>query len=101
LANISRWGVQLELPFENASKALENAKAITVGKQQGKLVELHNPISKQRILAAVVTQGGKDWFFKMMGDAAVVEKEQKVFEDFLKTVKFIQKDPARPEEPNR
>jgi hypothetical protein len=28
----------------------------------------------------------------MMGDEAIVEKQQKAFEDFLKTVKFIEKE---------
>jgi hypothetical protein len=92
LENVTRWGTQLELPFENASKALENAKPVTLDKRQGKLVELHNPTNKQRILAAIVTQGNQDWFFKMMGDEAIVEKQQKAFEDFLKTVKFIEKE---------
>lgn len=96
-ANINRWRAQLELPMQAEEEILKNVKDQTVDKQQGKLVELHNPDTKQRILAAIVTSGGKDWFFKMMGDAAVVEQEQKAFEAFLKTVKFAGPDQTKTE----
>ncbi len=97
-ANINRWRTQLELPMQTEKEILENVKDQTVDNQQGKLVELHNTDTKQRILAAIVTSGEKDWFFKMMGDAAVVEQEQQAFEEFLKIVKFAPKDQKKTEE---
>ncbi len=95
VANVNRWGKQLELPMEVATKAFASAKPLTVDNRPGKLVELHNPNTKTRIVVAVVTQGNKDWYFKMMGDANIVEMQHKTFKDFLKTVQFIEQD-AKP-----
>jgi hypothetical protein len=96
-ANINRWRAQLELPMQTEEDVLKTVKDQTVDKQQGKLIELHNSDTKQRILAAIITSGGKDWFFKIMGDAAVIENEQKAFEEFLKTIKFAGQDQTKPE----
>jgi hypothetical protein len=45
-----------------------------------------------------VTSGNQDWFFKMMGDSSAVEKEQKAFEEFLKSFKFPRKEQTKTEE---
>jgi hypothetical protein len=87
-ANIDRWRAQLDLPMQSGEEVLKTVKDLTVSHQPGKLVELHNPETKQRILAAIVNWGGKDWYFKMMGDADLVEQQGKAFEGFLKTVTF-------------
>jgi len=100
-ANINRWRGQIKLPAEDAKQAVEKTKAIAVDNHQGKLVDLHNPTTNQRILAVVVTLGKQDWYFKMMGDETVVEKERKAFEALMKTVKFTKKDLEKTGVPER
>lgn len=86
--NINRWRQQLKLPPAETKNAIADTESVTIGRQKGTFVDLHNPETKQRILAAVVKHGEKDWYFKMMGEAALVEKERKNFRAFLKSVKF-------------
>jgi hypothetical protein len=43
---------------------------------------------KARLVGALVAQGGQTWFYKLMGDEAVVEREKPAFTTFLKSVHY-------------
>ena len=44
--------------------------------------------AKARIIGVAVTQFGRMWFFKLMGDEATVEKQKENFIDFVKSAKY-------------
>jgi hypothetical protein len=49
-----------------------------------------NPTTGQpaRLVGAMVTQAGQTWFYKLMGDAKVVEAQKAAFAKFVQTVKY-------------
>jgi hypothetical protein len=92
LANVNRWRGQVGQPpitEADLAKSVENV-AIT-GKPSG-LYDIAgtSPGSgeAQRILGAILHGDDATWFFKMTGDADLVEKQKANFTAFLKSVSF-------------
>lgn len=88
-ANINRWRGQINLP-EAKEEAIHAAlrEVETAGGGKARLVDLAGP--EQHIVGAILTRDDVDWFFKMTGPAATVEREKAAFEDFVRSVKFEQ-----------
>jgi hypothetical protein len=40
------------------------------------------------VVAAIIPQGGRTWFYKLMGNAQVVEKQKDAFTKFVQTAKY-------------
>src|SRR5882724_11831785 len=92
LPNINRGRNQLglapaaedDLPTQTQSLDVDGGKAM--------LVDMigTDPKSgqKMRLIGAVVPQGNQTWFYKLMGNEQVVEREREGFTRFLKTVKY-------------
>jgi hypothetical protein len=99
--NINRWRQQIELPGQDEKTAVGETKPVTIDNQKGRLVDLHNPDAGKRILAAVVKQGGMNWYFKMMGESELVESERENFQSFLKSVRFPNEENPKPATPGR
>lgn len=83
-ANINRWRGQLGL----AAGEQTTSTALDVNGQSATLVDLKNEATGKRMLVATVPNAGNSWFFKMNGDAALVEAQKEAFLDFVKSVKF-------------
>ncbi len=92
LANINRWRGQLglnpvgedELNKLIASVEVDGGKALFVD-MTGTNARTGQPA---RMVAAIVPQSGQTWFYKLMGDDAVVAHEKDVFTKFVQTVKY-------------
>jgi hypothetical protein len=91
-ANVNRWRGQVGLqpaPDDELQSAAENVEA---GGQPATLYDIsgHNAATGQssRILGAIQNRDGTSWFFKMTGDADLVEQQKPIFIDFLKTLSF-------------
>jgi len=92
VGNFNRWRGQLGLaPLADA----EVAKVVTeleVSGGNAKLVDLTGTDArtrqKARLIGAMIARGGQTWFFKLMGDETIVEREKPAFTTFLKTVKY-------------
>jgi hypothetical protein len=87
LANVTRWRGQIGLPpmtEEELPKLIEN---VQVAGQPGKLFDVAG--ASQRILVAVLQRDDTAWFFKIIGDADLVETQKPAFISFLKTVQFV------------
>ena len=41
-----------------------------------------------RLIGAIVPQSGQTWFYKLMGDAKVVESQKDAFTQFVQGVKY-------------
>jgi hypothetical protein len=92
LANVNRWRGQLGLgPVAEADLAaqmqsldLQGVKA-TLADITGKDAKTGQ---KARLLAAVVPRSGETWFYKLMGNAEVVQQEKDAFMKFVQGVKY-------------
>jgi hypothetical protein len=93
LANINRWRGQLQIPaIEELSSSVASSQKIQ--NQDFLIVDfvsttpIQNHSTAQRLLGAILHQENQSWFFKMMGDDALVKEQKKNFLAFLATVKF-------------
>ena len=90
VANIQRWKGQLGLPAGTAEEARKSAEMIEVaGQKESYLVDLQGKNARSgkeaRMVAIGVPYQGETWFFKLMGDDAVVTKEKDKFIQFVKS----------------
>jgi hypothetical protein len=87
-ANVNRWRGQLGLP--PITEILTTAIDVTGGKAQ--LVDLSGTDARNgqptRLVGALVPQSGQTWFYKLMGDAKVVESQKDAFIQFVQGVKY-------------
>ena len=86
LSNINRWRGQLELPPITSADLEGQSHFITSAGRRMRVVDVDN--KNKRLVAAIYTQGEKSWFFKMMGDDAVVKATKPGFFQFLDSTKI-------------
>ncbi len=92
-ANINRWRGQLGLPPVEDQAAIDKlVSAINVTDGLASCVDLAGTGQATgkatRCVAIIVPHGGDTWFYKLMGDAGVVEKEKAAFVQFVQNVKY-------------
>jgi hypothetical protein len=91
-ANVNRWRTQMGLaPIEQGE--LPNAtQSVRVAGGEAVLVDLANPNAPAgkptRLVAAIVPQSGNTWFYKLVGDDAVVAREKDGFVKFVQAVRY-------------
>jgi hypothetical protein len=92
LANVNRWRGQLGLPpveegqLGSLTESLETAQGkATLTDMVGADARTGQPA---RLVAAIVPQGGKTWFYKLMGNSDVVGRQKNTFVEFVKTVQY-------------
>jgi len=84
LDNYNMWRDSIQLP--PADKV--DSQPVAIGADQGKLYEIADSQSPKQIVAGVLEKNGSTWYFKMMGDKAVVKEQRQAFLDFLKSISF-------------
>lgn len=89
IANIQRWRGQLGLPPGSADEARKSAQMLEVGgKNDTYMVDLKGTNVRTgkpaRMIALGVPFQGDTWFFKLIGDDALVQKEKDSFLKFVK-----------------
>jgi hypothetical protein len=93
---VNMWRDQMHLGHVTETDANKQTEAVTVGAGQGKLFDIasEEPIiegkSRARMVVAMVSREGTDWFFKMTGEDAFVREQKPAFVEFLKSVIFGQ-----------
>jgi hypothetical protein len=89
-ANVNRWQRQLKMPASSPEEANQLAKKMDLDGREAHVVDLLGPAgeTQKQILAAMVIEGDRVWFFKVMGDAARVAKHKSEFEQFLSSLKL-------------
>jgi len=102
-ANVNRWRGQVGLsPMldDELQKAAENVEA---GGQPAQLYDIAgtNPGNggAERILGVIQHRDGMAWFYKMTGDADLVEQQKPAFVEFLKSLNFGAAAPTQTEMP--
>ena len=87
-ANVNRWRGQLGLP--PIVEILTTPIDVTNGKAQ--LVDMSGTDARTgqpaRLVGIAVSQSGQTWFYKLMGNAKVVESQKDAFTKFVQGVKY-------------
>jgi hypothetical protein len=90
--NVNRWRGQVGSAAVSEAVLGKLGETVQVGGQEGKLYEMagQNASSGEnnRILAAIVRRPDAAWFFKMVGDDALVAEQKSAFADYLKSFSF-------------
>ena len=88
VANVNRWRGQLGLP----PMADILTTPIDVASGKARLVDINGTDARTgqptRLVGAIVPQSGQTWFYKLMGDAKVVESQKDAFTKFVQGVKY-------------
>ena len=93
-ANANRWRGQVGLPPVTPDELKKTAEDVEAGGQPAQLYDIagQNPGNGEaaRILGVIQHRDDAVWFFKMTGDAGLVEQQKPAFVSFLESVKFVQ-----------
>jgi len=91
-ANVNRWRGQVGQSAMTDDELLKAAENVEAGGQPAQLFDIAgtNPGSgdKERIIGVIQHRDGMTWFYKMTGDADLVEQQKPAFIEFLKSVNF-------------
>ncbi len=91
-ANVNRWRGQVGLGKLPETDVAQLAEKVSVGDQPADLYDLAGTApgssGAQRILAVILHREDTSWFFKMTGEAGLVEQQKPAFVAFLKSVSF-------------
>jgi hypothetical protein len=91
-ANVNRWRGQVGLAPVSPDELKRAAEDVEAGSQPAQLYDIagQNPGSgdPERILGVIQHRDDVAWFFKMTGDAGLVEQQKPAFVAFLKSLKF-------------
>jgi hypothetical protein len=92
VSNVNRWRKQLGLADEAAGEINNAVTAVEVSGSKAALVELSGTDAKTgqpaKVVGIMVGQGGQTWFYKLMGDAKVVEAQKGAFTAFVQSAKY-------------
>lgn len=94
LANVNRWRDQIGLGPLDEKALAERSKKLPTPVGTLVLVDFAGPKKEDgadRVLAAILSTGGKTWFFKLAGKEKVVEEAKPSFLGFLKSLHFPEK----------
>jgi len=85
-ANVNRWRGQIGLASVSSDELQKAAEKVETAGQPAQLYDIAG--TDQRILGVIQHRGDVAWFYKMTGDAALVEQQKPAFVEFLKSLKF-------------
>lgn len=91
---VNMWRNQMQLSPATAADADKETTPVAVGDASGKLFDIASEGAvlegglRGRILVAMVSKDGLDWFFKMSGEESLVAAQKSAFLEFLKSVSF-------------
>ena len=92
VGNINRWRGQLGLTSLSDGDVNKLVTAIDVPGGKASLVDLSGTEARTgqptRLVGVMVPQSGQTWFYKLMGDAKVVESQKDAFTKFVQSVKY-------------
>jgi hypothetical protein len=92
LANVNRWRRQISLPPLAAEDLARVAASLDLAAGPASLVDVSGTDAGTgkavRLVGVILPLNGQTWFYKFMGDAAVVEHQKADFIKFVQTVKY-------------
>ncbi len=91
-ANVNRWCGQLGLAPLTETQLAERTTALDTADGEAVMIALSGTDATTgrpaELIAAVVSRTGQSWFYKLMGDPAVVTAERAAFTEFVRSVKY-------------
>ena len=96
---VNMWRDQTGLAALSNDEALKQLQPVEVAGEKGSLFEVSGKRSEEsfRIVTAILHHPDGSWFFKLAGNADLVDKEKPAFMEFLKSVQI--KEAAAPSAP--
>lgn len=92
LANVNRWRSQLGLTPVAESDLARDVQPLDLPGGKASVADLAGQDAKDgqklRLLAVVIPRSGETWFYKLMGNAQVVQQEKDAFMKFVQSVKY-------------
>lgn len=92
LANVNRWRRQIGLDAVAEGGLDKLVTPLDVAGGQGSLVDMSGTDFRTgqptRLVGVIVPMNGETWFYKLMGDAGVVESQKAAFIQFVKGIKY-------------
>lgn len=89
--NLNRWRKQVGLEPWDADAMQKGVTSFDAVGSKGSLVDFQGKDARtglpSRIIGAVIPMGGQTWFYKLMGDEKVAEREKAAFLKFVSTAK--------------
>jgi hypothetical protein len=89
LGNVNRWRGQLSLPPIEDQELAGLTSTLDVKSGKATVVEMKGTSAKTgleaRLVAAIVNKDGNSWFYKFMGDDAVVTEQKSTFLKFVQS----------------
>jgi hypothetical protein len=93
---VNMWREQVGLKPLSDEEVASQLQDVVVGSESGKLFEVTGKAAEggtpARIITAMVHRSDASWFYKLSGDAALVEAQKPTFIEFLKSIQI--KEPA-------
>jgi hypothetical protein len=89
-ANVNRWRGQLGLDPLPLDEAARLASPLDVLGGKAMLVDVRGDKAGQklRLIGVIVPRDGQTWFYKLLGDDEVAEREKAAFLKFVQTVRY-------------
>jgi hypothetical protein len=90
--NVNRWRKQIGLPEQSADEVQKSVATVEASGGKATLVEMSGTDARTgqpaKICGAMVSQGGQTWFYKLVGDAKLVEAQKEAFVKFVQGAKY-------------
>ena len=95
---VNMWRAQMNLEPISPEEAAKQFQTVEVGAEQGKLFEVSGHMKDKpdpmRIITAMVHRPGASWFYKLAGEATLVELQKTNFIEFLKSIRIKETAPS-------
>lgn len=92
LENVNRWRGQVGVSRIDEAELNRIASKVTIGSAEGRLFDFAGKTPDEdkpaRMVAAILHREGTAWFFKLMGDDALVAAQKPAMIEFLKSIAF-------------
>ena len=90
--NVNRWRGQLGLSPLGAEELAKAGTTVKVNGGNATFVEMSGTDARSgqpaKLVGAIVPQSGQSWFYKLMGDAKLVDANREAFTKFVTTVQY-------------
>jgi len=95
---VNMWREQVGLEALSSEEAAKQFEAVEVGGEKGNLFQIEGKpqgsSGPARIITAMVHRPDASWFYKLAGDAALVEAQKPAFIEFLKSIRIKEAAPV-------
>jgi len=89
LLNAKRWLGQINVYPKDEEEIQKYVHEYSIAGRNADWIEAKE--GKQRLVVVILKVGNLTWYFKMIGDSALSQREQKNFESLLNSIRIVEK----------